>query len=268
MFDALYIGATGMRGQQMQIDAIAQNVANLNTVGYRRNVVSFSEVAAAFAGANSTGALTQLDASTAARMMDATRVLGAGAMPNTVLSMVGGELRQTGNPFHVAIDGAGFFEVLRNDDTLAYTRAGEFRVNADGLLSASDGSPLANRIAIPSDAHDLQITTDGRVLALLGDDTNSRELGRIDLIGFPNAMSLKSIGDNLYVATREAGQPQTGAPGEAGLGALKQGFVENSNVQMSDELVNLMLAQRAFELNSKIIQAADQMLGIANGLYR
>jgi flagellar basal-body rod protein FlgG len=252
-----------MRGQQTQIDTIAQNVANLNTVGYRRSVVSFAEVAAAVGASAPVTDSTQISAAA-----DSARTLGAGAVPTISLSLAGGALKQTGDPLNIAIDGQGFLEVMRADGTPAFTRAGQLRVNADGLLAFADGSPLASRIAIPSDVQNLQIAANGQVSALVGSDTDATELGRIELVGFANASGLKSVGDNLYVATTQSGDPQVGAPGESSLGMLKQGFVENSNVQMSDELVNLMLAQRSFELNSKIIQAADQMLGITNGLYR
>ncbi len=264
MFDALYIGATGMRGQQMQIDTIAQNVANLHTVGYRRSVVSFAEIAASLA--SPTPAADGLQPTATAQ--DALRVLGAGALPSLSLSSANGDLQQTGDPLNLAIDGAGFIEVVRADGSPAYTRAGQLHVNADGMLASADGSVLSSRIQIPSDAHDLHIAVDGLVTAMVGDKTDPIELGKIDLANFSNAAGLKPLGDNLYSATTQSGDPQTLRPGEMGAGMLKQGFLENSNVQMTDELVNLMLAQRAFELNSKVIQAADQMLGITNGLYK
>jgi flagellar basal-body rod protein FlgG len=262
MFDALYIGATGMRGQQMQIDAIAQNVANLNTVGYRRRTVSFAEVAAAIGSeANNVNVLAQASSL-------AMNVLGAGAMPRLALSNAPGELKQTSDPLTVAIEGAGFLEVMRVDGSPAYTRAGQLRVNADGMLAIADGSPLAARIQVPPDAHELHIDPRGVVSALVSDRIDPIELGTIELAEFSNAAGLKPLGDNLYAMTEHSGDARVAAAGEPGMGVLKQGFIESSNVQMTDELVSLMLAQRAFELNSKVIQAADQMLGIANGLYR
>jgi flagellar basal-body rod protein FlgG len=266
MFDALYIGATGMRGQQMQIDAIAQNVANLNTVGYRRRTVSFAEIAAAIAQGSevAVGSSSPVSMSSISTMRSA----GAGAMPSLFLSNAPGELKPTNDALALAIEGVGFLEVTRVDGSPAYTRAGQLRINEDGMLAISDGSPLAARIQIPSDAHDLRIGTDGTVSALVGDRTDPIELGVIELSSFANPSGLKPLGDNLYAATEQSGEAHAAPAGEAGTGTFKQGFVESSNVQMTDELVNLMLAQRAFELNSKIIQAADQMLGIANGLYR
>lgn len=260
MFDALYISATGMRGQQLQIDAIAQNVANLQTVGYRRNVVSFAEIVASLPSAVLGGSDAGADRNS---HIHAAGILSSVSVSNTV-----GDLRATGDALNVAIDGPGFFEVIRVDGSPAYTRAGQLRVNEEGLLTVADGSQLAARIQIPPDARDLRILNDGRVMASTIDNQTQIELGRIELVTFSNPAALKPIGDNLYAGSSQTGEPQTSAPGDGGVGTLKQGFLENSNVQMADELVTMMLAQRAFELNSKLIQAADQMLGIANGLYR
>jgi flagellar basal-body rod protein FlgG len=262
MYDALYIGATGMRSQQTQIDAIAQNVANLSTNGYRRSVVSFADVMASIAGSTA----TQSTQSTLAPPQ--ARSLGAGDTATVTVSNVAGALNQTNSPFNVALNGAGFFEVMRSDGTPAYTRDGELIVNTDGLLAFSDGSPLAGKIAVPSDANNLQITADGHVSAFVGGNTVATDLGQIELVQFPNTAGLAPIGNNLYVPTPAAGNAQPGKAAQNGFGSLQQGFLESSNVQMSDEMVNLMLAQRGFEMNSKIIQAADQMLGITNGLSR
>jgi flagellar basal-body rod protein FlgG len=177
-------------------------------------------------------------------------------------------LRQTGNALNIAIDGEGMFEVTRADGAPAYTRAGQLHIAADGMLATADGSLLASRIQIPADAHALNVAANGVVTATVGDSADPIELGKIDLVNFSNSAGLKPIGDSLFVSTAQSGDPQSAAPGEAGMGILKQGYLENSNVQMTDELVNLMVAQRSFELNSKVIQAADQMLGITNGLYR
>jgi len=262
MFDALYIGATGLRGQQMQLDSIAQNVANLHTVGYRRNVVSFAEIAAALAPQTA----REIDASQATT--GNVRMVGAGALPTMTLATGTGELRETGDALNVAISGVGFLEVTRTDGTPAYTRAGQLSVNNDGMLTAADGSPLSARIQIPTDAHDLRISAAGVVTTLVGDRADAIELGKIELANFSVSSGLRPIGDNLYAATAQSGEPRFFTPGDNGLGTLRQGFLENSNVQMTDELVNLMLAQRAFEMNSKVVQAADQMLSITNGLFR
>jgi flagellar basal-body rod protein FlgG len=257
MFDALYVGAAGMKGQQLQIDTIAHNLANLNTIGFRRGITTFSEVSAALATTAVNG--VPGDNPEAFR--------GAGISAGMSLSSRPGELRQTGETLDLAIDGLGFIEVIRSDGTPAYARAGRLRVNDNGELATLDGSPLAAGIQIPADARQIVIREDGRVLAS-SENGEPVELGQIELVTFPNATALRPAGANLYVAEAGAGEPQVATPGQAGTGVLRQGYVETSNVQMADELVTMMLAQRAFELNSRVVQAADQMMSITNSLYR
>jgi flagellar basal-body rod protein FlgG len=261
MFDALYVGATGMRGHQLQIDAIAHNLANLNTVGFRRGVASFAEVSAAL----SVAAVSEPEAAPIGAS-----ARGAGVAGTITLSSAAGELKETGESLHVAIDGPGFIEVIRADGTPAYTRAGTLRINEDRLLTSADGSPLAAQIEIPPDATEIVIRADGRVTVKVsqGEAEQDLEVGQIELVAFPNAAGLQAAGANLYVAPPATGAPQIGVPGESGMGVLRQGFVESSNVQLTDELVTLMLAQRAFELNARVVQAADQMLSITNSLLR
>ena len=257
MFDALYVGAAGMRGQQLQIDSIAHNLANLNTIGFRRGVTTFSEVSAALATTGADGVFgTRPEV-----------FRGAGISTGVTLSSRAGELSRTGESLDVAIDGLGFIEVIRSDGTPAYSRAGRLRVNDNGELATADGSPLAAGIQIPSDAHQIVIKEDGRVLTT-NDAGEALELGQIELVTFPNATALRPAGANLYVADANAGNPEAALPGQSGMGQLRQGFVESSNVQMADELVSMMLAQRAFELNSRVVQAADQLMSITNSLYR
>lgn len=260
MFDALYVAASGMRGQQLQIDTIAHNLANLNTVGFRRAVASFSEVSAVLA-ASAAGEQGESRGPTS-------MTRGAGVSSSLALSSIAGELKPTGEALDVAIDGIGFIEVVRADGTPAYTRAGKLRINEERLLTTLDGSPLSARIEIPADVRKINILADGRVTVLAGDGDEPIELGQIELAAFPNPSALTAAGANLYVAPPAAGEAQIAAPGELGMGSLRQGFVESSNVQLADELVTMMLAQRAFELNARVVQAADQMLSITNSLYR
>ncbi len=260
MFDALYIGATGMRAQQSQVDTIANNVANLNTVGFHRNVVSFAAVTAAVAP-------TSTDPSLAAES-PTPAVHGAGTLAQVSTSTGGGELKQTSGQLDVAIDGAGFLEVVRPDGTPAYTRAGALKVNADGALAVADGTPLAGSIQLPPDTKQIRIAADGQVLATVDGDTQPVDAGHIELVTFANAAGLQAVGANLFVATPDSGAARAGAPSTEGRGALRQGYLESSNVQLVDELVSMMLAQRAFELNGRVIQAADQMMAITNSLYR
>jgi flagellar basal-body rod protein FlgG len=259
MFDALYVGATGMRGHQLQIDTIAHNLANLNTVGFRRGVASFSEVSAALSAT----------ATQAGGPEFATSLMrGAGVFGTVVSSSAPGAMKETGDALNVAIDGAGFIEVIRADGTPAYTRDGTLKINEDRMLTSADGSLLAAQIQLPPDATGLTIHQDGRVTVKVPDGDEDLEIGQIELVAFPNAAALQAVGANLHVAPANAGEPQVALPGESGLGVLKQGFVESSNVQLTDELVTLMLAQRAFELNARVVQAADQMLSITNSLLR
>lgn len=256
MFEALYIGATGMRAQQTQVDTIANNVANLNTVGFRRSVVSFEAATAATA-------LTGTDP-----ILQATASRGAGALAHTALSNIGGELQQTSEPLDVAIDGTGFLEVMRADGTPAYTRAGALQINSDGQLALSDGTPLSGRFSFPPDMKAVQIGGDGKVTATVDGQSQPVDVGQIQLVSFANPGGLQAIGGNLYLATPESGEPKVGTPSEQGLGSLKQGYLESSNVQLIEELTSMMLAQRGFELNGRVVQAADQMAAITNNLYR
>jgi flagellar basal-body rod protein FlgG len=203
---------------------------------------------------------------------------GAGVTGIVALSSTRGELRATGEPLHVAIDGPGFLEVIRADGTPAYTRAGVLQINEDRMLATAEGTPLAAHIEIPPDASAIVIHPDGRVAVPVNETGgggargahpgDEQVIGQLELVGFQNPSALQAAGANLYVAPPAAGEPQIAVPGESGMGTLRQGFVESSNVQLTDELVTLMLSQRAFELNARVVQAADQMLSITNSLPR
>jgi flagellar basal-body rod protein FlgG len=261
VFDSLYIGATGMVAHQNDLDAIANNLANVNTTGFRRDVVSFSEVSAQLTP-------TALDPTHRVSAPPGSAAAGAGSVAQVSLSMLAGPLQSTGQTLDVAVNGSGFFEVLRSDGTTAYTRAGSLQVNSDGLLAVGDGSPLSSQIQVPTDAQGLTIAPDGKVTATVPNSTTPVSLGQIQLVNFPNSAALSAIGGTQYTAPSEAGTAQTGAPGSTGLGTLQQGYLETSDVQMTQEMVTLMLAQRGFELNSKVVQAADQLWQMTNGLAR
>lgn len=261
MFDSLYIGATGMIAHQTQMDTIANNLANLNTIGFRRGLVTFSDVSAQLAAT----ALTAVGQSAAAA---ASTVPGAGSVVQTSLSLLPGTLQSTSDPLNVAINGSGFFEVLRADGTPAYSRAGALVVNSDGLLAMSDGTALSAQIQIPPDASNLTIGSDGRVTALVGGATTPTFLGQIELVNFANPGALSILGSNQYAAPAAAGPPQTGKPGTGSFGQLQQGYLEASDVDLNQEMTALLLAQRGFELNSKLVQSADQLWSLTNGLVR
>jgi flagellar basal-body rod protein FlgG len=260
MFDALYIGATGMRAQQTQVDTIANNVANLNTTGFRRGVVSFEDI---------TSALTPMGTDPVLQAVRSTlaTVRGAGALAINTMSTTAGSLTQTSQPLDIAINGNGFIEVTRADGTPAYTRAGSLQINSDGQLALADGTPLAGRFVFPPDMTSVQINSDGKVYAVVTGQSPV-EVGQIQLANFANPAALQAIGGNLYVATPDSGEARTGVPSEQGLGSLQQGWLESSNVQLVEELTSMMVAQRGFELNGRVVQAADQMMAITNSLYR
>jgi flagellar basal-body rod protein FlgG len=257
MFDALYIGATGMRAQQAQVDTVANNVANLSTTGFKRSTVSFQDVMAALSPMG-------VDAIDAAGRL----ARGAGALASTALSTAAGTLMHTSQPLDVAIDGNGFLEVIRADGSPAYTRAGSLVINADGQLALADGTPLSGRFFVPPDMTAMQISADGKVTATVSGATQPIEVGQIELASFANPGALQPLGGNLFAASESAGPVRTGTPSQEGLGSIRQGYLESSNVQLVEELTSMMLAQRGFELNSRVVQAADQMMALTNGLYR
>lgn len=259
MLDSFYISSIGMRAHSTQIDTISNNVANLNTTGFRRGVVSFSSLSAT----NSVGA-----AADAAKATAALGSLGGGVTTQLAYSMLAGALTSTNAPLDVAINGNGFIEVTRADGSPAYTRAGSLMVNAQGMLATRNGEVLAAKIAVPPDVQSVSIAPDGHVFAVTSSSAAQVDLGQIDLVSFANPSGLQAAGGTLYVPGTDSGDPHSAAPNTDGLGTLQSGYLESSNVDMTTELTTLMLAQRGFELNSKVVQASDQMLQTVNALYR
>jgi flagellar basal-body rod protein FlgG len=259
MIDSLYIGATGMNAQQLNIDTVANNLANVNTSGYKRSRVSFEDLLyrtvplapSAVGNRPATG-----------RMGMGTAVAGSGKIFST------GEVKKTDQPFDLAIDGQGFFEVVLPDGNPAYTRNGALRLDSEGFLATLDGHRLSAQIKIPPDALQVRIDASGAVFAKVPDETNEMDSGRIELATFPNPGGLSALGDNLYGPTEQSGTAVLGTPGQTGLGAVRQGFLEGSNVSLIDEMLGLVLAQRAYELNAKVVQASDEVLSLANNLRR
>jgi flagellar basal-body rod protein FlgG len=261
MIDSLYIGATGMVAQQLNVDAISNNLANVNTPAFKKSRVVFEDLFVRELGRNLGVGADGLAL--------ATQGIGLGsAMVSSGKIFTDGELKQSENPLDVAIRGRGFIEVVVADGSPAYTRSGTLQVNSDGFLSTPDGLLLNPSIQIPSDAKDIVIDATGKVLVGLPNQTDREQVGQIEIVNFVNPTGLNPTGGNLYVATDKSGEPARGRPGDDGFGTLAQGFVESSNVKLVDELVSLIVAQRAYEVNAKVVQASDEMLGISNNLRR
>lgn len=259
MFDALYIGATGMHAQQTHVDAIANNLANVNTPGFKKNRVSFSDLVVSGAGI---ARRTEGEAGPQAASGVGVRVGSASKV------FEGGEVKKTDAPLDVAVLGDGFLELSMPDGSSAYARGGTLKVNADNLLANAVGIPLKPGIAVPPDAEALVISSTGRVQARVPGQAAAVDLGQLELVRFPNAQGLHAQGANTYRATDASGQPIGGRPGEDGVGVIAQGFIEGSNVKLLEEMVDLMVAQRAYEASVKVVQASDEMLGMVNALRR
>lgn len=258
MIDALYISASGLRSEQQQIDVISNNVANLQTPGFKRSRVHFVDVAA---GSVSTEAGTT-SRSPAGFTGSGTRI------ESTTTLFAQGDMRVTQNPLDIAIDGRGFFELQAEDGRLVYTRDGQFRLDDEGYLSTVQGLRLSQSFPVPRDATDLRVDSDGQVSVMLAGDTERTILGEIELAVFPAPDVLRSIGNNSYAATDAAGAASYGRPGDPGLGRLQQGYVEMANVEMIEEMSALVMAQRAYQLNARVLQASDQILETINNLRR
>lgn len=264
MFDALYVGATGMQAQQLNVDTIANNLVNVNTVGFKKGRVAFTDLMVQEAAR-----MSQPAADDSVGPLGDVRRAGAGVgIANVAKLFDMGDLRKTDAALDVAIQGDGFMEVGMPDGSRAYVRGGTLMINRDGQLSNSAGYPLKPGLAIPENTQTLTITRDGHVLVRLIGQTNSTEVGQIELVRFTNPSGLVAMGDNMYRSSESSGEPTTARAGEEGAGVLAQGFLEGSNVKMVDEMVNLMVAQRAYEASVKVVQASDEMLGMVNGLRK
>lgn len=261
MFEALAIGATGMHAQQMNVEVIANNLANVQTAGYKKSRVVFAEmVAPALAQPGRAGDGGPLAAATLA---------GAGvALPQASRLFDLGDLRKTESAWDLAIQGDGFLELVLPDGSRAYTRGGTFKVNADGQLATQAGIPLKPGILVPDNAESILVSPTGRVQVRIAGQSLPVEAGQLELVRFANATGLAAQGGGLYRATDAAGEAIAARAGEDGVGTLAQGYLEGSNVKLVEEMVNLMVAQRAYEASAKVVQASDEMLGIVNGLRR
>lgn len=261
MLDALQIAATGMQAQQLHVDTIANNLANASTPAFKRARVVFHDLVTH--GLPSTSAAAGGDDAPLAPG----QVQGVG-VASVLRQFEAGELRRTDSPLDLAIQGEGFIEVLLADGSRAYSRGGSLKVNADGLLALASGPVLSRQITLPEGAPGLAIETDGRVLARPQGAAKSLEYGQIELVRFASPTALVALGDGLYRASPESGEPIGGRMADEPVATLRQGHLEASNVKLVDEMVGLMVAQRAYEASVKVAQAADEMLGMVNGLRK
>ena len=264
MFDALYIGATGMQAQQLNVDTIANNLANVSTTGFKKGRVNFSDLMV-----NDTSRTAASGSNAAAGLFSPLSRLGAGVGVASLSKMFDvGDLKKTDSAYDVTIQGDGFFEVAMPDGSRAYTRGGTLRIGQDGQLATQAGFALKPGITVPDNTQALVIQPDGRVQARVANQTAMTDIGTLALVRFNNPQGLLAQGDNLYRSSDASGEAIAGRPGEDGIGALAQGYLEGSNVKLVDEMVNLMIGQRVYEANVKVVQASDEMMGMVNGLRR
>ncbi len=262
MMRSLHTAASGMAGQQFNIDTIANNLANVNTTGFKKSRADFQDLlyqSVRFAGTPVTAGAqipTGIQIGHGVRTVATQKIFSQGTF------------KQTDNPLDVVIEGDGFFQVLMPDGTIAYTRDGAFKQDANGRIVTSDGFYLEPEIMIPESAVQIAIGTDGTVSVTISGDSEPQTVGQIELARFINPAGLQSAGRNLYFATAASGAPLVGIAGLDGLGNLAQGFLEMSNVQVVEEMVAMITSQRAYEVNSRAIQASDDMLQTANNLRR
>lgn len=262
MMRALWTAGSGMVAQQANIDVISNNLANVNTTGFKKSRTDFQDLM--YQTMRQSGAATGPDSQvpTGIQVGSGVRQVATQKIYTT------GSFQQTGNDLDVAIEGDGFFQVTMPDGTYAYTRDGSFKRDSQGRIVTSDGYPIEPQITIPDRATELTISADGRVSAKMPDQTEAQDIGEIQLVRFVNPAGLDSIGRNLLKETGASGQPVQVVPGQDGSGTLAQKYLEMSNVQVVEEMVNMIVAQRAYEINSKAITTSDEMLSQAANLKR
>ncbi len=263
MIRALYTAATGMQAQQMNLDNVSNNLANASTAGFRKRRLQFQDLM--YQNMITPGSAASQQTTNVAGLQ-----IGLGTRTvATEIIQTQGDFQQTGNPLDLTIQGQGFFQIKRANGETAYTRAGSFHMDGQGNLVTSDGDALDPAITIPPNAHSISIGADGVVTATLPGQSQAQQLGQIQLATFANPGGLNSLGGNLFTATAASGQPITGNPGGAeGMGSILQSSLEGSNVNMVEEFVQMITAQRSYEANSRVVQAADQMLQQVNSMSR
>ncbi|MFN8179500.1 MAG: flagellar basal-body rod protein FlgG [bacterium] len=260
MMRALSTAATGMIAQQLNVDTIANNLANVNTPSFKRTRARFQDLL--YQNLRPAGDPARMGPPAELAVGHGTRLAA------TERNFVQGTTEQTNNPLNLLIQGNGFFQVRRPDGTTAYTRDGSFFVSPDGALVNSDGLYVEPEIQVPDGVKDMTISNEGVMSVTYVDSSNQEDIGQVELARFLNPGGLASMGQNLFAPTPASGQPITGTPGSAGFGTVLSGYLEGSNVEVVDEMVSLITAQRAYEINSKAITTADEMLSAATQLVR
>lgn len=254
MNPALWVSKTGLAAQDAKMGAISNNLANVNTSGFKRDRVMFSDLF--YQNQRTPGG--QLDqnntAPTGIQFGSGVKIIGTQKEFST------GNIQNTGQDLDVAITGQGFFQVETPDGEIAYTRAGNLQRNQEGVITNAAGLPLVPQIELPANTKEIQIAKDGTVMAQVGGETDPVELGQITLVNFVNPAGLEAVGGNLYRETAASGEAVEGIPGEEAFGQLEQGSLEGSNVQVVEEMVDMITVQRAYEMNAKMVSAADDML--------
>ncbi|MCZ6474643.1 MAG: flagellar basal-body rod protein FlgG [SAR324 cluster bacterium] len=262
MMRSLFVSATGMGAQQRQIDTVANNLANVATVGFKKSRNNFQDL------------LYQIDRAAGSPSSQNTTIpvgihSGHGVKHvSTEKIFTQGDMRNTGVELDVAIEGVGFFQILQPNGAIAYSRAGNYQRDAQGRIVTQDGFPLEPELIVPQDARQVQIGLDGTVSVLVGEETLPTPIGTLQLARFVNPAGLAPLGKNLFSPTAASGNAVVENPGINGMGTLNQYFLEISNVSVVDEMVNMIIAQRAYEVNSKAIQTSDEMLQTANQIIR
>lgn len=260
MIRSLWTGTTGMHSQQLNIDVISNNLANVSTTGFKKSKADFQDLL--YQTMKVPGSQTSADTESPTGIL-----IGLGVKPAAVSKVFSqGDLILTENELDVAIEGDGFFQIEMPNGNTSYTRAGALKRDSNGRLTNSDGYPLLPSITIPDGAKEISIGESGIVSAIIGADSVSTELGTIELANFTNNAGLSAIGKNLFEETSSSGAAQTGTPGQDGYGTLLQTYLEGSNVNIVEELANMITTQRAYEINSKSIQTSDEMMQTTNNL--
>ena len=258
---SLQIAATGMAAQQMRVDVISNNIANMSTAAYRPRVAEFSDLV--YQQYLTPGTIT----SQLGTVVPAGIQLGTGVKASTVsVEITQGSMRQTGGELDIGIDGKGFLEVALPDGETVFTRDGKLNRSADGQIVTMDGYPLADGITIPEDASRISISRDGQVTAYFDNAETGQAIGVISVVSFVNEKGLEALGDNLFRLTEASGDANRQVPGTNGVGTIRQGFLEDSSVDVVKEISDLIEAQRGYELNSKVITASDEMLAATTRL--